>query len=528
MIRYLRAAKNRIDNQSEKIAFWAYGAGAFLKHYLVVGHPTITIFGSCRQDSIYKHFRVSRVRDGLTYPHYSKEILQAIKYCLDPEFAKSVPSWVFRNQIIGKKIIKQSKLMHELEKSDFFIIEIASLLEYKFEDVYLHHELFDSPTSKNLNKKYGIPTREQIEVRQQTIEELERDMIEIASLLGKDKVIFTTHLSTRNFGKRAELAASVLQVCEKYKFEFLNPNTLLVHYHEHEIFKVEDVLAHFTNFGHQIMGYRWKEKIEVMSEKRKSARGLLVQKYVQQTESNGEFKSGIGDFMNGSLKVFEVAKDLRKIPAIDFSGNPISEFLMNNYLSTRQMPESMIFHENSDLEFTKYEVFFTNKVSRKPISMEARDFIYRNILTPKKEFSDALLEAQKNLGISGTSYQVLHLRVGDRFDENPSKKTIDEIERQIQMSISEEAEPWLLMSNSNLVRQHFRESEFIVPKIQVKHTSDTCATPQNILETLVEFFLMSRAKAIFSMSTYGWGSGFSQMAAEIGQVPITKITLAEE
>ena len=40
----------------------------------------ITIFGSCRQ-VIEQEFVISKIQEELTYPHYSKEIIQAIEFC---------------------------------------------------------------------------------------------------------------------------------------------------------------------------------------------------------------------------------------------------------------------------------------------------------------------------------------------------------------------------------------------------------------------------------------------------------------
>jgi len=41
----------------------------------------LTILGSCRQDSLYSYFDVTNIKEKLTYPHYSKEIIQAIEFC---------------------------------------------------------------------------------------------------------------------------------------------------------------------------------------------------------------------------------------------------------------------------------------------------------------------------------------------------------------------------------------------------------------------------------------------------------------
>ena len=41
----------------------------------------ISIFGSCRQYPLKKYFNTTSFQDDLTYPHYTKEIIQAIEYC---------------------------------------------------------------------------------------------------------------------------------------------------------------------------------------------------------------------------------------------------------------------------------------------------------------------------------------------------------------------------------------------------------------------------------------------------------------
>ena len=41
----------------------------------------ITIFGSCRQQALGKYYSTTSIQESLTYPHYTKEIIQAIEYC---------------------------------------------------------------------------------------------------------------------------------------------------------------------------------------------------------------------------------------------------------------------------------------------------------------------------------------------------------------------------------------------------------------------------------------------------------------
>ena len=41
----------------------------------------ITILGSCRQESLYKNYNITSIQKNISYPHYTKEIIQAIEYC---------------------------------------------------------------------------------------------------------------------------------------------------------------------------------------------------------------------------------------------------------------------------------------------------------------------------------------------------------------------------------------------------------------------------------------------------------------
>ena len=43
--------------------------------------------------------------------------------------------------------------------------------------------------------------------------------------------------------------------------------------------------------------------------------------------------------------------------------------------------------------------------------------------------------------------------------------------------------------------------------------------------TVVEFFLMSKATSIFSLSVYEWGSTFSTMCSAIYDIPLMKLKI---
>jgi hypothetical protein len=104
----------------------------------------VTIFGSCRQDSLANNFKVTKIRDRLTYPHYSKEVIQAINFCKSGGIVKPSDPRVFRNTLLNLRTLSPSELKIEFESTDIFVVEIASLLEYTQGSNFYHHVALDS------------------------------------------------------------------------------------------------------------------------------------------------------------------------------------------------------------------------------------------------------------------------------------------------------------------------------------------------------------------------------------------------
>lgn len=483
--------------------------------------PRVSILGSCRQDSIYKYFRVSRIRDGLTYPHYTKEIIQTIKYCINPDFAEDLPNWVFRNTIIGTQTIQWKKINKDFRKTDVFVIEVASLLEYKYRGLYLHHEIYDGKRSLKSLGSEEWPGKDKIEVREQPLEELNSDLEEIMTLLKSKKVIFVSHFRTKDIGKRAELSNALISFCKSKSIPYFDPSDLLKFYEQKSIVLDEAVISHFTNFGHEIVGYRLRELINREFSKISGNAPVLVQTYGLDRKGGAEYPSGFGDFLYGSLKVFMVANDFKKRPEVDFSSSIFSTVLKNKWVETKKNQLEYIFHNSPDYLFQKYSVVFTNKRSKLPLNSEQRDFIYRNCLEMHTELDIYLSERFKQLGLGKSNYEIAHIRVPDNFDEHES----DEMYSQVEMLLVEIhhslTNPLVLISNSNKIRSHFATKNYLVPDFEISHSSHPNFTKKDALNTLFEFFLLARSKKIYSFSAFEWGSGFCQSAAILFDIPIS-------
>ena len=67
----------------------------------------ITIFGSCRQHSLYSipGIEVTGIQENISYPHYTKEILEVIKFCKEGHVLPEETLNTFRTPaLLNKKL----------------------------------------------------------------------------------------------------------------------------------------------------------------------------------------------------------------------------------------------------------------------------------------------------------------------------------------------------------------------------------------------------------------------------------------
>lgn len=205
----------------------------------------ITILGSCRQDSLYNKYDITSIKNGLSYPHYSKEVLQVIKYCINDNL-KPDETMIFRTPILRNSPYKTNIFLHEIEKSDVIIIEIASKKYYKYNNLYVHHILYD-------DNKYNTNYKTKIETGVLTHDEIIQDLHEISILLKNKKVIFVGHLVTKEFGDRYDLLCLIKSYCKENNLLFIDPisELKLTNNNIHELIDNTDkCFAHYTEKGH--------------------------------------------------------------------------------------------------------------------------------------------------------------------------------------------------------------------------------------------------------------------------------------
>ena len=203
----------------------------------------ITILGSCRQDSLYNKYNITPIQNNISYPHYPKEIIQVINYCIYNNI-KSSDTKIFRTPILRNQIIINNDYHDIIKKSDIYVIEIASRKYYKMNNLYVHHILYDD---KKYNKnKANIITGEETDI------EIEDDLNYIFKVLNKKKILVVGHLVTKNIGKRYELMKLVKKICRKNNIYFIDPIKELKNKNLNieELIIDEDIIAHYNKKGH--------------------------------------------------------------------------------------------------------------------------------------------------------------------------------------------------------------------------------------------------------------------------------------
>jgi hypothetical protein len=204
----------------------------------------ITILGSCRQHSLSSKYSVTTIQEELSYPHYSKEILEVIKYCKYNHIRPDETVHIFRTPIWNKTPVSCfEKYNNEFTSTDIFVLEIASKIRYRYNDYFVHHIATEA--------QYNVSIRNDILVETQTKEEIEDDILQIKKELNKPFII-VSHLVTRDVGERYNLACWLEEISLKHNIPFINPVKELNKRNVDigDLFVCEEVLAHYNEKGH--------------------------------------------------------------------------------------------------------------------------------------------------------------------------------------------------------------------------------------------------------------------------------------
>jgi hypothetical protein len=158
---------------------------------------------------------------------------------------------------------------------------------------------------------------------------------------------------------------------------------------------------------------------------------------------------------------------------------------------------------------------FTNLFPKGDISDDCRNFIIKNMLTPRLNLKQSILNIKSKLCIEDSLYDVVHIRVGD----SPDTSKFDSIVSSV--TLNRGHNDTVFITDSNLLSSMLRVNNYNTTDEKC-HTGICNNSEHEINDTLVDMLLMATSRHIFQYSVYEWGSGFSNTIHDIYKIPITR------
>lgn len=248
---------------------------------------------------------------------------------------------------------------------------------------------------------------------------------------------------------------------------------------------------------------------------------------------------GLGDIIRGTIFMYKLSKELKFKLYIDISNHPVSKFL--NYDSKHPF-QKLIYDNRNNIPFIGflgeevqdylYKNFFqkdivfgiTNGLDSEfmnvvnPLETDIQKLL-QHILTPNSFLQKII---QEQLDKLPKPFIALHFRVGDMSSLVSNKVQIDEDTaiQQIQKHLKPNT---VFFSDSqtlkNIVYTHFY-TDIHMFHHDIGHLGYH-AEDIKVFNSLVEFFVLSKAQSIHSITSYNWVSNFINAIHKIYSVPLT-------
>jgi hypothetical protein len=255
---------------------------------------------------------------------------------------------------------------------------------------------------------------------------------------------------------------------------------------------------------------------------------------------------GLGDFLRGSISIHQAYHEQGIPIAVTFKDHPISEFIVPN---DARIPDDLQIHDlnnKADTPFTlKNQIgsltgntlsshnhvgVYCNTWPQFPISNVTKEFMV-NSFKPNDVLSAAIQDAKPK-----EDYEVIHIRLGDIVAYNTTinftiaydyDKIIEKIICDVNKIKSQSQNKFIIMCDSDKVKELLSTTCGLTPtaakSVHLNIAKD--CDGERIKDTLVDFFMLTHAKAIHQFSVHHWGSSFSNCANWIYNTPLNQYKL---
>ena len=256
---------------------------------------------------------------------------------------------------------------------------------------------------------------------------------------------------------------------------------------------------------------------------------------------------GFGDYLRGCVCLYQLCNYL------DIEFEMIVNHPMSKYLTHQQnIPQNI---DYNSIEFYKDNNFFPlgeKKFTTKP------DLFYKNLMKylnskdteilyvfsnafpiwkhgpkvatliryniyPTDEMIGYVNETLNEINMPLNDYHIVHIRSGDQHLLDGQKMKYEKFKKIIYIleKYTENDKRYIVLSDNKNLKNHLRGyTRFAVYNKEITHLGENgLKSDDGIKNTLLDFFIMSRASRIMSITAYAHGSGFSEWCAKIYNIP---------
>jgi hypothetical protein len=263
---------------------------------------------------------------------------------------------------------------------------------------------------------------------------------------------------------------------------------------------------------------------------------------------------GLGDFLRGTIALYQYASK-RKIPLyVTFDGHPIGEYLVKTTHPPLTAPvveminngpqKNPMTPQQLEIELDKYDLnkqtitLCTNAFPLPPATSttpspslwpDCQRFM-RSLLTPLPSMKNTIDEVMSHLGLVSGEYDVIHLRSGDPsfMTQNLKSHSYNSlILTRFKSKLTKPAEtfPCVMLSDNLWIKNQITTEYNWIKCLATEPTHLGSVIRSNqplsrVFDTLIDFFVISMSRRISQFSVYNWGSGFSDICHQIYGQPI--------
>lgn len=263
------------------------------------------------------------------------------------------------------------------------------------------------------------------------------------------------------------------------------------------------------------------------------------------TDVNGKLNHGcgFGDYIRGSLALYQVAKELNLNLKMDLSNHSIGKYLIGHEIATNNKPDEIFRNfnlykkvklkkyvnryfwklnqnPNARIENMKY-VTLCNSFPDNPLDNDCKIFV-RDSMMPNAQLEKIISKHKPK-----NEYVSIHIRTGDWVGFSNNNNAIEELAEKINDGIKEiksqaDGRKIFVFSDSMALKELLKKQH----KINYTQTtpSHSMMPDCNIQDMLVDWFMIQYSSHVYQFTDdyHTWGSGFSDSASWLRDVPITK------